>query len=97
MMSGDDELRRRAEDMTRRSENRITAGTPDERASALEVRVEGLVLRRLADDPAAVRLSLGQSRSQPDVRYCVIRGTPAEALAVLRRALVALEQAQGSL
>jgi hypothetical protein len=91
-----DMLGDKARDMTARGENIITAGAPGERPLASEY-VGRFNVRRMPDDPACVRVSLGTLRGVPDGEedsYCVIRGRPLEAIALLEGALRALRSAQ---
>jgi hypothetical protein len=76
--------------------NRITAGYPGERP-LFEATHHGFTIRQLADDPLALRISIGEARSTgpsptaAKVAYVVYRGDPATIKALLRRALAALE------
>jgi len=93
------ELRKRAEELSTRGENLITAGTPNERVQWERER-GGFVLRQLPDDPLCDRISIGEVRDrvsalvsdQPQA-YLVFRGDRATITVLLERALNALRGA----
>ena len=90
-------LRARAEEMTRRGENIITAGAPNERVLHEEDR-GGFRLRHLPNDPFGLRISIGEADmgqlggewSGPTA-YLTYRGDRSAVVALLRRALAAME------
>lgn len=86
-----DQLRKRAEELTVRGENLLTAGAPNERALAESTR-GGFLIRQLPDDSLALRISIGEAREHfpGDTAYLVYRGDKATITALLRRALAAL-------
>lgn len=85
-----DALRKRAEDLTARGENLITAGAPHERAIGFTH--GGFLIRRLPDDPLALRISIGEAHEKyGESSYLVFRGDPRIITTLLRRALAALD------
>lgn len=88
------ELRRKAEELTARGENLITAGAPNERALFERTR-GGFLLRQLPDDPFALRISIGEAHDKRmgESSYLVFRGDRETIEALLRRALAALSGA----
>ena len=88
-----DALRRKASEMTARGENLITAGAPHER-DLLAMHRGGFNIRRLPDDPLALRISIGEAHDKDiESAYLVFRGDPKTITALLRRALAALDGA----
>lgn len=86
-------LRKLAEEMTARGENLITAGAPSERV-LLEMTRGGFAIRRLPDDPFALRISIGEAEQLHAFgSYLVFRGEPKAIVSLLRRALNALNGA----
>lgn len=65
----------------------ITAGAPGERA-LLDTVVGPIVVKRLPEDPLALRISIGQPHSGAGA-YLVFRGDPAAIRALLECALAA--------
>ena len=84
-------LRKKAEEMTARGENLLTAGAPAERA-LLDVQVGGFMVRQLPDDPFALRISIGEAPNKRlfESAYLVYRGDRRAIEALLVRALNAL-------
>ncbi|MHC4372399.1 MAG: hypothetical protein ACYSW8_32760 [Planctomycetota bacterium] len=82
-------LQRRATDMMTKGEAEITVGKPGERVLAGFIKY-GVNVRRMADDPDCLRISVGGIPGLPQSRYLVFRGDPAECLALLERAARAL-------
>jgi hypothetical protein len=88
-------LQQEARRLTEEGRNRITAGTPGEPV-LFEVVQQGVRIRRLPDDPLALRISIGAPPVAPDTgksAYLVFRGDPKLTVALLRRVLASLEQA----
>jgi hypothetical protein len=89
-----DALRRKAEELTARGENLITAGAPNER-SLFERTRGGFLLRQLPEDPLALRISIGEAHDKHmgESAYLVFRGDRDTITTLLRRALAALDGA----
>ena len=88
------ELRQKAEDLTARGENLITAGAPGE-AALFERTRGGFRLRQLPEDSLALRISIGEAHSKllGESAYLVFRGDKDTITTLLRRALAALDGA----
>ena len=82
----------KADQMTDRRLNLITAGEPGESA-LYEETVDGLILRHMPDDPLALRISIGEPHELDEGAYCVFRGKPSETIGLLERALAAIKNA----
>jgi hypothetical protein len=83
---------KRADEMTKKGENIITAGHPSERILG-EWDAEGFGISRMPEDPLhARRISIGEA-DLPNSAYLVFRGDPGKVLSLLRRALVAADKA----
>ncbi|MFZ2803979.1 MAG: hypothetical protein WA001_02035 [Patescibacteria group bacterium] len=87
-------IRKEAEAMTLRGENRITAGEIGE-AVLYDKEHRGIQVRRLPNDPLGVlRLSIGESPDMCSSAYLVFRGKRGQCIALLERALAALREAE---
>lgn len=87
-----DALKQKAEEMTARKENLITAGKPGEKE--LFAQQVGLIfVRRLPDDPLALRISIGEARDVEESAYLVFRGDPEWVMELLDRAVSAMRAA----
>ena len=87
-----DEFRKVAERMTACGEHLITAGAPRE-TSLVERLTGGFVIWQMADHPPALRISIGEAHEKRlgESAYMVFRGDREMVLALLRRALGAME------
>lgn len=83
-------LVRRAEEMTERGENTITAGGMRglQELPLSEYDVGGMLVRKMPDDPDCLRVSLGDPAPAPGA-YLVYRGDIGAAIDLLSRALKA--------
>ena len=81
----------RADDMTKRGENIITAGGPEEPVVGAWL-FDGFSIRKMPDDPLpARRISIGEA-DLPDSAYLVFRGDQDAVHELLERAVVAMRQ-----
>lgn len=89
----EDLLRKKAEELTARGENLITAGAPFERAT-METTRGGFLVRQLPDDPLALRISIGEAHEKRmgETAYLVFRGDPETIRTLLMRALAAFPE-----
>ncbi|NNM31966.1 MAG: hypothetical protein HKO53_02820 [Gemmatimonadetes bacterium] len=84
----------RAQEMTQKAENIITAGHRSERSLG-EWEAAGFGITRLPEDPLhARRISIGEADIQGSA-YLVFRGDPGKIVALLTRALSAAKEALG--
>ena len=79
----------RSEQLTEQKANTIAAGNLHGEPVLEEATVDDVLLRRLPDDPLALRISVGGPDSREDA-YCVYRGDRAAVIALLERVLCAL-------
>lgn len=87
------QLSARAEQMTEEGTNRITAGAPGEQPLG-EIELGGIHVRRMPDDPLALRISVGEiTRPRAIGAYLTFRGGREQCIALLERALHALRDA----
>lgn len=86
-------MRKLAKEMTSRGENLITAGLAGEHST--EMMRGGLLIRRLPDDPFALRLSIGEAHDKRmgESAYLVFRGDPQACFQLLKRSMAALQAA----
>ena len=85
----------RAKRMTMEGRNLITAGQPEETAIH-EYVFQDAVVRKLPDDPACTRVSIGMLQVlTPGAIYCVFRGGRQEAIRAVEKALAALKAGAG--
>jgi hypothetical protein len=79
--------------MMERGESRITNPEEGEKALA-EWEAQGVYVRQLPDDQQGIlRISIGGGKTPAgDMAYCVFRGNRHECIALLRKALRALEK-----
>lgn len=80
----------RIRDLQERGGNRITAGAPGEQVLG-EWQHGDVLVRKLPDDPLALRISIGQATGIGEGAYLVFRGGRAECIHLLERALAALK------
>ena len=78
-------IEEKAAGMVRNRESEITAGKPGEEAIR-EQEVDGMLIRRLPDDPLCLRISIGGSPLVPNSFYFVFRGDATEIEGLLDRA-----------
>lgn len=90
---GDDleQLQKKAEKMLARGESSITAGRPEEEA-IFSQQIGTIFVRRLPDDPLALRVSVGEGRLSESA-YLVFRGDPRDCIELLERGLSAMKAA----
>ena len=84
-------LKEKAEEMTRKKENLITAGKPGEE-EVFSAQVGTIFVCRRPTDPLALRISIGEGASK-NTAYCVFRGDEQDCLELLERALAAMKAA----
>lgn len=85
------ELAGKAEEMLKRRESTITAGSMFDTV-LFEKERNGMAVRRLADDPLALRISIGEANTSAREKYLVFRGDPQRVRKILRRALSELDE-----
>ena len=82
-------LREEAQKLSAAGKNKITAGAPDEKP-LMEESVGAIWIRKLPDDPLALRISIGEGHLMQDSAYLVFRGNDGDVLALLERSVAAL-------
>lgn len=80
----------RAEELTERRANLITAGEPGEKEVGCWRSVTGMTIRQMPDDPLALRISIGEPHNINEGSYLVYRGDVLKVLELLRRATESL-------
>ena len=83
------DLTRKADEMTARGMNQITAGGPSE-VPLFEKQIGDWFVRRLPLDPDCLRVSIGKPHVCTEGSYVVIRGEIAAAIRVMEKAISAL-------
>lgn len=88
----DEEFRKRMEAMTALKQNIITAGDLHGEKVLHEETIDGILIKRLPDDPLALRISIGAPNLADDERgYLVFRGNPRLIEQLLERTLAAFK------
>ena len=88
-------LKERAEELSARGENLITAGAPGEPVLFERMR-GGFLLRKLPNDALALRISIGEAHDKriSEASYLGFRGAAEAITTLLRRARAALAGAE---
>lgn len=81
----------KVKELSESQQNTITAGVYGEQV-LFEYADNDMLLRRLPDDPLAVRISIGEANLSVGGTYCVFRGDPERAKKILTRSLNAIKR-----
>lgn len=85
------QMKDKAKELSEAQENTITAGAPGENI-LFETEEDNMLIRRLSDDPLALRISIGEANLSTGGIYCIFRGDPERTKKVLTKALNAIRR-----
>lgn len=84
-------LAEKAEKMLKNRESTITAGAETDHV-LFEATRNSLTVRRLSDDPLALRVSIGEANTRAREKYLVFRGDPHRVRKLLQRAVSEIDE-----